>query len=58
MKRPFTVVLPLRERPFINPVKKFIDHDTFAAYLQIWFDAGYTVAWTTSHDAVITGEKW
>jgi hypothetical protein len=54
----FTVTLPAASRAMLPEslhVKRFQHHDTFAAYLQVWADAGYSVSWTSSHDSHIGG---
>lgn len=54
----FSVTLPAASRAVLPEslhVKRFQHHDTFAAYLQVWADAGYSVSWTSSHDSHIGG---
>lgn len=35
-------------------VKRFVSHDTFAAYLQVWQEAGHSVAWRSGTFAYIS----
>jgi hypothetical protein len=52
----FTALLPIRMRagyPAMNHVRRFDDHDTFAAYLAVWSAAGYQCRWSTGVDCSI-----
>ena len=50
----FVVHLPNPEElPLSLRIKFFRDHDTFAAYLRVWVDLGYSLTWPGSHTVVI-----
>ncbi len=52
----FTALLPIRTRAaylYINHVRRFNDHDIFAAYLAVWSAAGYQCRWSTGVDCSI-----
>lgn len=54
----YSATLPPASRAALPPalhVKRFDVHDTFAAYLAVWADAGYPIVWTTGTDAHIGG---
>lgn len=56
----YTVTLPsagLVGRRTIKPILQFQHHDTFAAYLQAWADAGFSISWPSGLDAVIGSEN-
>lgn len=50
----YVVHLPNPEElPASLRVKFYRDHDTFAAYLQVWVDLGYRISWLDGRVAVI-----
>ena len=54
----YTATLPPASRAMLPPalhVKRFTDHDTFAAYLNVWADARYPISCSTGTDALIGG---